>query len=193
MLLELNIKDFAIIDTLHLRLHRLFNVFTGETGAGKSIIIDAVSALLGGKIGVEVVRAGCDRATVEGVFSIGALPPISDEWQPFEATLHAEGNGAGTPLEGLDRVDAKLAATNHADAESADAGVALATLLHAYDITPEDGHLILSRDIFASGRTVVRINGRTVTQQVLQQDAVRLVDIHGHSEHMNLRGTVQQL
>ena len=51
MLLELNIKDFAIIDNLHLSLHRLFNVFTGETGAGKSIIIDAVSALLGGKIG----------------------------------------------------------------------------------------------------------------------------------------------
>ena len=72
MLLELNIKDFAIIDNLHLRLHRMFNVFTGETGAGKSIIIDAVNALLGGKIGVEVVRAGCDRATVEGV-TIGTI------------------------------------------------------------------------------------------------------------------------
>ena len=46
MLLELTIKDFAIIDSLHLRLHRLFNVFTGETGAGKSIIIDAVNTLL---------------------------------------------------------------------------------------------------------------------------------------------------
>src|SRR5271157_1953963 len=105
MLLELNIKDFAIIDTLHLRLHRLFNVFTGETGAGKSIIIDAVNALLGGKIGVEVVRAGSERATVEGVFSIGALPPINDEWQPFEATLNAKGNGAGSLLEGLAKVD----------------------------------------------------------------------------------------
>src|SRR5256712_5984962 len=186
MLLELNIKDFAIIDNLHLRLHRMFNVFTGETGAGKSIIIDAVSALLGGKIGVEVVRAGCDRATVEGFFSMGLFPPVSDEGQPFEATLHAEGNGAGTPLEGLDRVDAKLAATNHADAESADARVALATLLHTYDITPEDGHLILSRDIFRSGRTVSRINGRAVSQQVLQQVASWLVDIHGQSEHMSL-------
>src|SRR6266566_312897 len=184
MLLELNIKDFAIIDNLHLRLHRLFNVFTGETGAGKSIIIDAVSALLGGKIGVEVVRSGCDRATVEGVFSIEALPPISDEWQPFEATLNAEGNGTGTLFEGLTRVDAQQA--NHSDAESADAGVALATLLHTYDVAPEDGHLILSRDIFASGRTVGRINGRTVTQQVLQQVASWLVDIHGQSEHMSL-------
>src|SRR5215471_8864702 len=119
MLLELNIKDFAIIDTLHLRLHRLFNVFTGETGAGKSIIIDAMSALLGGKIGVEVVRSGTDRATVEGVFSIGALPPISDGWQPFEATLNAEGNGAGTMFDALAKVETQQAAPNHADAESA--------------------------------------------------------------------------
>ncbi|HKF37555.1 MAG TPA: AAA family ATPase, partial [Ktedonobacteraceae bacterium] len=186
MLLELNIRDFAIIDSLHLRLHRLFNVFTGETGAGKSIIIDAVSTLLGGKIGVEVVRSGCDRATVEGVFSIGALPPISDGWQPFEATLNAEGNGAGTMFEALAKVETQQAAPNHADAESADAGIALATLLHAYDIKPEDGVLILSRDIFISGRTVGRINGRTVTQQVLQQVASWLVDIHGQSEHMSL-------
>src|SRR5438034_4073434 len=186
MLLELNIKDFAIIDNLHLRLHRLFNVFTGETGAGKSIIIDAMSALLGGKIGVEVVRTGADRATVEGVFSIEALPPISDEWQPFEAMLSADGNGTGTLLHGFTHVDTQQTVTNHADAESADARVALATLLHTYDITPEDGHLILSRDIFSSGRTVGRINGRTVTQQVLQQVASWLVDIHGQSEHMSL-------
>src|SRR5713101_9228548 len=186
MLLELNIRDFAIIDSLHLRLHRMFNVFTGETGAGKSIIIDAVSTLLGGKIGVEVVRSGCDRATVEGIFSIGALPPVSDGWQPFEAALNAEGNGAGTVFEALAKVEAQQADTRHADAESADAGIALATLLHAYDIKPEDGALILSRDIFISGRTVGRINGRTVTQQVLQQVASWLVDIHGQSEHMSL-------
>ncbi len=193
MLLELNIKDFAIIDNLHLRLHRMFNVFTGETGAGKSIIIDAVGALLGGKIGAEMVRAGCERATVEGVFSIGALPPIRDNWQPFEATLDAGSNGAGTLFDTLAKADTQQAdagtrfiASSHADAESADAGIALATLLHAYDIAPEDGVLILSRDIFASGRTVGRVNGRTVTQQVLQQVASWLVDIHGQSEHLSL-------
>jgi DNA repair protein RecN (Recombination protein N) len=186
MLLELNIKDFAIIDNLHLRLHRMFNVFTGETGAGKSIIIDAVNALLGGKTGVEVVRAGCERATVEGVFSIGALPPISDDWQPFEATLNGESNGASTMFEALAKVEAQQADPSHADAQTADASVALAQLLHAYDIVPEDGLLILSRDIFISGRTVGRINGRTVTQQVLQQVASWLVDIHGQSEHMSL-------
>src|SRR5450631_3022805 len=98
MLIDLSIKDFAIIDSLHLRLNRLFNVFTGETGAGKSIIIDAVNALLGGKIGAEFVRAGSDRATVEGVFSIEALPSVSNEWQPLEVFAHT-GNGATTLFE----------------------------------------------------------------------------------------------
>src|SRR6266568_741884 len=179
MLLELNIKDFAIIDNLHLSLHRLFNVFTGETGAGKSIIIDAVSALLGGKIGADFVRAGCERASVEGIFSTGPLPSIHTDWAPFEASLHANG-GNGV------HHDSQSLIASSADAESADAGVALASLLHEYDITPEDGQLILSRDIFRSGRTVARINARTVSQQVLQQVASWLVDIHGQSEHMSL-------
>ncbi|HBE25397.1 MAG TPA: DNA repair protein RecN, partial [Ktedonobacter sp.] len=73
------------------------------------------------------------------------------------------------------------------DAASADASIALAALLHEYDITPEDGQLILSRDIFrSSGRTVARINGRALSQQILQQVASWLVDIHGQSEHMSL-------
>src|SRR5579883_617064 len=186
MLLELSIKDFAIIDSLHLRLHRLFNVFTGETGAGKSIIIDAVNALLGGKIGAEFVRAGAERASVEGIFTINPLPPIKDDWQPFESTLNPGGsNGFSTLLEAMDQAET-YARSMAADAESADAGVALATLLHQYDIVPEDDQLILSRDIFRSGRTVSRINGRAVSQQVLQQVASWLVDIHGQSEHMSL-------
>src|SRR3989442_11513995 len=117
MLLEISIKDFAIIDSLHLRLHRQFNVFTGETGAGKSIIIDAMNTLLGGKIGVDYIRAGCERATVEGIFSIGTLPHISDEWEVFDtstmgtsaggaqaslASARSAANGANTIVEGLE-------------------------------------------------------------------------------------------
>ncbi len=184
MLLELNIKDFAIIDTLHLSLHRLFNVFTGETGAGKSIIIDAVSALLGGKIGADFVRAGCERATVEGIFSVTALPPIHMEWVPFEAAL--QGHEQHNHTDGSSNMNGGSASVAVADVESADASVAFATLLREYDITPEDGQLMLSRDIFRSGRTVSRINGRTVSQQALQQVASWLVDIHGQSEHMSL-------
>lgn len=195
MLLELTIKDFAIIDSLHLRLNRLFNVFTGETGAGKSIIIDAVNALLGGKIGADFVRTGAERATVEGVFSIGSLPasstlpPISDDWQPFAANNDNGDNGVHTVFEALEQAEAhSLQRIQHAqsDAASADASIALAALLHEYDITPEDGQLILSRDIFRSGRTVARINGRALSQQVLQQVASWMVDIHGQSEHMSL-------
>ncbi len=192
MLLELTIKDFAIIDNLHLQLHRLFNVFTGETGAGKSIIIDAVNALLGGKIGVEYVRAGCERATVEGVFSIGALPPVTGNLLAFavddlDGSLYERRtNGAGTMFEAFDTAGAQSSQRIQVDAASADASVALAALLHEYDITPEDGQLILSRDIFRSGRTVARINGRALSQQILQQVASWLVDIHGQSEHMSL-------
>src|SRR3989442_380733 len=192
MLLDLTIKDSAIIDNLHLQLHRLFNVFTGETGAGKSIIIDAVNALLGGKIGAEYVRAGCERASVEGVFPTGALPPISGNLLPFAADdlddnlYERRSNGSGTMFEALDTAQAQSAQRMQVDAASADASLALAALLHEYDITPEDGQLILSRDIFRSGRTVARINGRAYSQLILQQVASWLVDIHGQSEHMSL-------
>ena len=127
MLLELTIKDFAIIDNLHLQLHRLFNVFTGETGAGKSIIIDAVNALLGGKIGVEYVRAGCERATVEGVFSISTLPPVTGNLLAFtgddlDGSLYERRtNGSSTMFEAFDIAGAQSAQQTQVDAASADA------------------------------------------------------------------------
>ena len=70
MLTELTIKDFAIIEELTLRLDSGFTVLTGETGAGKSIIIDAVDLLLGGRSDSTVVRAGSQRAIVEGTFRL---------------------------------------------------------------------------------------------------------------------------
>src|SRR5262245_46201375 len=73
MLIELTITDFAIIDVLSLRLGPQLNVFTGETGAGKSILVDAISTLVGERVTSDVVRAGCERATVEGVFDISRL------------------------------------------------------------------------------------------------------------------------
>src|SRR4051812_25150044 len=70
MLAQLTIRDFAIIDRLTIEWSRGLNVVTGETGAGKSIIIDAVGALLGGRISADFVRTGASRATVEGVFDL---------------------------------------------------------------------------------------------------------------------------
>ncbi len=75
MLSELTIVDFAIIDRLRLSLAPGFNILTGETGAGKSIIIDAVSLLLGGKPDSNAVRSGCDRTLIEGAFD---LPPAAE-------------------------------------------------------------------------------------------------------------------
>ena len=87
MLAELHIRNFAIIDELHLHFGSGLNVVTGETGAGKSIIIDAVSLLLGGKAGAEMVRAGAERAEIEGHFT----------WPPAAPA----GNGAGDSLAAL--------------------------------------------------------------------------------------------
>ena len=89
MLLELAISNFAIIDRLGLKLNPGFNVLTGETGAGKSIVIDAVSALLGGKVGLEFLRAGAEQAHVEGVF---AFPRPGSE-QCAQLTELLEHNG----------------------------------------------------------------------------------------------------
>jgi DNA repair protein RecN (Recombination protein N) len=70
MLSELRIDDFAIIDRLQLALNTGLVVFTGETGAGKSIIIDAVELLLGGRADPTFVRAGAEAARVEGTFTV---------------------------------------------------------------------------------------------------------------------------
>ncbi|HEX9028435.1 MAG TPA: AAA family ATPase, partial [Anaerolineales bacterium] len=70
MLTELHIENFAIIDQLDLNFSPTLITFTGETGAGKSIIIDAVEALLGGRADSTLVRSGAERASVEGVFNI---------------------------------------------------------------------------------------------------------------------------
>lgn len=72
MLVEIRIENFAIIDSLELNFASGFVAFTGETGAGKSIIIDAVEALLGGKVDTTMIRAGAERASIEGSFRIPA-------------------------------------------------------------------------------------------------------------------------
>ncbi len=76
MLAELNIQNFAIIDKLYLRMGQGFNALTGETGAGKSIIIDALGALLGSKIGPEFVRHGSPVARVEGLFELNSMNEV---------------------------------------------------------------------------------------------------------------------
>ncbi len=140
MLAELHIRDFAIIDELQLTLEPGFAALTGETGAGKSIIIDAVELVLGGRADTTVVRAGADRAIVEATFRLeperqAAIAPVleREELQGDEADL-----------------------------------------------------LLLGREVRLNGRSVCRINGRTVTLTLLREVAEGLVDIHGQSEHLSL-------
>jgi DNA repair protein RecN (Recombination protein N) len=164
MLLELTITNFAIIDSLHLRFGPHLNVFTGETGAGKSIIIDAISALVGERVGGDVVRAGSERAIVEGVFDIGHL-------------LAREKAATSMP--------AKLAVAPESDGGAIEAETLTETLAE-FGIEVEDGTLILSREIARTGRGIQRANGRATPLSALQRIATFLIDIHGQSAHLTI-------
>lgn len=74
MLAELFIRNLALVDSLHLTFGRGFNALTGETGAGKSIIVDAMTLLAGGRAAADMIRAGAEEARVEGVFDLGDAP-----------------------------------------------------------------------------------------------------------------------
>lgn len=76
MLTDLTIKNVAIIDSLHIALKAGLTVLTGETGAGKSIIIDAVGLIMGSRASSELIRSGEEEATVEAIFDISARPEI---------------------------------------------------------------------------------------------------------------------
>ncbi|WP_051258491.1 DNA repair protein RecN [Atopococcus tabaci] len=137
MLQELMIKNFAIIHNLSLHFQEGMSVLTGETGAGKSIIIDAVGLLAGGRGSSEFVRHGEKKCVLEGMFTL----------------------------------------ENNEDAHQ---------ILEEYGIDQEDQTLIVQREIYASGRTVCRVNGRLVTIAALRDICSHLVDIHGQNEHQEL-------
>ncbi|AEZ61866.1 DNA repair and genetic recombination proteinRecN [Streptococcus infantarius subsp. infantarius CJ18] len=82
MLLEISIKNFAIIEEISLIFENGMTVLTGETGAGKSIIIDAMNLMLGARASLDVIRHGANKAEIEGLFSVGenaALTQILEE------------------------------------------------------------------------------------------------------------------
>src|SRR5262245_50954816 len=80
MLTHLQIRDFAIIDAVELELRPGLTVLTGETGAGKSIMVDALQLLAGGRAGAEVVRAGAERAEITGTFDLLRAPRELKRW-----------------------------------------------------------------------------------------------------------------
>ena len=93
MLQHLHIENYALIDSLDLEFRPGFNLLTGETGSGKSIVVDALCLLLGEKASSEVIRSGADRARITGVFS-SATPSSRSEacrWPRLLAALAESG------------------------------------------------------------------------------------------------------
>ena len=91
MLIELRIKNFAIIDELNLSFSKGFNILTGETGAGKSIILNAVHLLLGDKATEEWIRSSEEEANVEALFDISGISEIREKIK--EKAPHLQGTG----------------------------------------------------------------------------------------------------
>jgi DNA repair protein RecN (Recombination protein N) len=139
MLTELRVRDFAIIDALNVEFAGGLNVLTGETGAGKSIIVDSIALLLGDRAEANMVRSGCDRAVIEGIFAINRARYVE--------------------------IDA---------------------LLREHSLDDDGDTIMLAREVRANGRTVCRVNGRGVNQQMLREIGELLVDVHGQSEHLSL-------
>ncbi|MFN8413546.1 MAG: DNA repair protein RecN [Anaerolineales bacterium] len=139
MLTELHIQNFAIIDKLDLRFGPGLIILTGETGAGKSIILDAVVMLIGGKADPTFVRADSDAAFVEAVFQLKG---------PEKEAVHE--------------------------------------VLNREELMDDPDYVVLMREVRKEGRSVARINGRTVNVGLLKELGALLIDIHGQAEHLSL-------
>jgi len=139
MLTELHINNFAIIDKLDLRFGPGLIILTGETGAGKSIILDAVVMLIGGKADTTFVRTDSDAAFVEGVFQLKG---------PEREAVHE--------------------------------------ILQREELMDDPDYVVLMREVRKGGRSVARINGRTVGVSLLKEIGSLVVDIHGQAEHLSL-------
>ncbi len=142
MLTELRIQNFAIIDKLELKFGPGLIILTGETGAGKSIILDAVTMLIGGRADATVVRAEAEYAFVEGLFS----------------------------LKGPEKE-------------------AVCEILKREELLDDENYVTLTREVRREGRSIARVNGRTVNVSLLKELGALLVDIHGQSEHLSLLDT----
>ncbi|MBM4277933.1 MAG: DNA repair protein RecN [Deltaproteobacteria bacterium] len=91
MLLELRIRNFAIIDEVNLSFSKGFNVITGETGTGKSIILNAVHLLMGDRAGEELIRSSEEEASVEALFDISSNEEVKEKIKEKSARINSSG------------------------------------------------------------------------------------------------------
>jgi len=155
MLTELRIKNLAIIDTVTLPLAAGFNVLTGETGAGKSIIVGALGLLIGERASSDLVRTGADKATVEGVFDL-------HDRRDLLAQLDERGIECEDGLLVLRREVAS------------GAGRARAWV---------NGSPVTAGALAEIGRTLVNVHGQHEAQALLEPDAQRqILDAFGEAE-----------
>lgn len=144
MLTRLVIKNIALAEDVDIRLVPGMNCLTGETGAGKSIIVDSIGALIGLRVKKDIVRTGCESGSVMGEF-VNITPETA------EAVKNVTG------------------------------------------ILPEDGKVVIQREISSGGRHVCRVNGKTVSSANLRKTGETLIDIYGQSESRFLSDAGVQL
>ena len=77
MLVELTVENYAVIEKVRVRFHPGLNLLTGETGSGKSIVVDALGLLLGARGAAEMVRTGADRARISGIFEVAPTAALA--------------------------------------------------------------------------------------------------------------------
>src|SRR4029078_12155658 len=87
MLLELTVENYAVVDRLRVGFHAGLNLLTGETGSGKSLVVDALGLLLGGRASADMIRSGEERARIAGIFDVRANDAVREVLDPagFEA------------------------------------------------------------------------------------------------------------
>ena len=78
MLVELLVENYAVIERVRVRFHSGLNVLTGETGSGKSMVVDALALLFGGRASAEMVRADSEKARMSGIFEIPGDPLLRE-------------------------------------------------------------------------------------------------------------------
>jgi DNA repair protein RecN (Recombination protein N) len=160
---EINIRDLGVIGEATLELGPGFTVVTGETGAGKTMIVTALGLLLGARSDAGAVRRGSDAAVVEGRWLLDPEASTPDASTPEASTRNA------------DQPDESIAA------RVADAGGSM-----------DDGELILTRTVSAEGRSRATVGGRGAPVAVLGELADRLVTVHGQSDQIRLTSAAAQ-